>query len=278
MPIAQDRFCINRKIAPNLSIESFFRLVKKCGLNKVELRNDMPGGKVTDELSSAQLNTLTDEYGIEIVTINALQYFNLPEHRPALLKEAENMLKQAKAINCRGVILCPNCSANDRRSAEQKEQDTLDALVLLAPLFKKYQVTGLVEPLGFEISSLRSHLLTQSIIRKSAAPYKMVLDTFHYYLSDIAPAEFDAHIDINTIGLVHLSGVEEARLKSTLTDEDRIMLGEQDKLNSKQQVANLERLGYQGIYAFEPFSSQLNTWSEADIEREIHQSIAYLQN
>ncbi|WP_145591556.1 TIM barrel protein [Yersinia rochesterensis] len=278
MPIAQDRFCINRKIAPNLSIESFFRLVKKCGLNKVELRNDMLGGKVTDELSSAQLNTLADEYGIDIITINALQYFNLPEHRPALLKEAENMLKQAKAINCRGVILCPNCSANDRRSAEQKEQDTLDALVLLAPLFKKYQVTGLVEPLGFEISSLRSHLLTQSIIRKSAAPYKMVLDTFHYYLSDVAQAEFDAHIDINTIGLVHLSGVEEMRLKSALTDENRIMLSEQDKLNSKQQVANLERLGYQGIYAFEPFSSQLNTWSEADIEREIHQSIACLQN
>lgn len=278
MPIAQDRFCINRKIAPSLSIESFFCLVKKCGLNKVELRNDMLGGKVTDELSSAQLNALADEYEIEIVTINALQYFNLPEHRPALLKETENMLKQAKAINCRGVILCPNCSANDRRSAEQKEQDTVEALVLLAPLFKKYQVTGLVEPLGFEISSLRSHLLTQSIIRKSAAPYKMVLDTFHYYLSDIAQAEFDAHIDINTIGLVHLSGVEEARLKHTLTDEDRIMLSEQDKLNSKQQVANLERLGYQGIYAFEPFSSQLNTWSETDIEREIHQSIVYLQN
>ncbi|MGE4800976.1 TIM barrel protein [Yersinia hibernica] len=278
MSITQDRFCINRKIAPNLNIESFFRLVKKCGLNKVELRNDMPGGQITDGLSTAQLNTLADEYEIEVITINALQYFNLPEHGSFLLKEAESMLKQAKAIRCHGVILCPNCNANDRRSTEQKEQDTLDALILLAPLFKKYQVTGLVEPLGFNISSLRSHLLAQSIIRKSAAPYKMVLDTFHYYLSDIAQAEFDAHIDVNIIGLVHISGVEERRLKSTLTDEDRIMLSEQDKLNSKQQVANLERLGYQGIYAFEPFSSQLNTWSEADIEREIRQSIAYLQH
>ncbi|CNJ85599.1 Predicted sugar epimerase [Yersinia frederiksenii] len=276
MSIAQNRFCINRKIAPNLSIENFFRLVKKCGLNKVELRNDMASGKVTDELTTEQLNALANEY--EIVTINALQYFNLPEYRSALLQEAERMLKQAQAIHCHGVILCPNCSASDRRSAGQKEQDTLDALLLLAPLFKKYQVTGLVEPLGFGISSLRSHLLTQSIIGKSAAPYKMVLDTFHYYLSDIAQAEFDAHIDVNTIGLVHLSGVEETRLKSTLTDEDRIMLSEQDKLNSKQQVINLERLGYQGIYAFEPFSSQLNTWSEADIEREIRHSIAYLQN
>lgn len=91
-------------------------------------------------------------------------------------------------------------------------------------------------------------------------------------------AEFDAHIDVDILGLVHISGVEETRLKSTLTDEDRIMLSDHDKLNSKQQVANLERLGYQGIYAFEPFSSQLNTWSEADIEREIRQSMAYLQS
>ncbi|OWF79395.1 inosose isomerase [Yersinia rohdei] len=278
MFIAQNRLCINRKIAPNLSIERFSKLVKKCGLNKVELRNDMPSGEVTDGLTAAQLNALANEYEIEIITINALQYFNLPEHGSVLLQEAENLLKQAQAINCHGVILCPNCNASDPRSAGQKEQDTLDALLLLAPLFKKYQITGLVEPLGFEISSLRSHLLTQSIIRQSAAPYKMVLDTFHYYLSDIVQAEFDAHIDVNTIGLVHLSGVEEARLKSTLTDEDRIMLSEQDKLQSKQQVENLERLGYQGIYAFEPFSSQLTTWSEADIEREIRHSIAYLQN
>lgn len=278
MSIAQNRFCINRKIAPNLSIERFFHLVNKCGLNKVELRNDMPSRKVADELTTAHLNSLADEYDIEIVTINALQYFNLPEHSSALLQEAEEMLKQAQEIHCHGIILCPNCSANDRRSAEQKEQDTLDALLLLAPLFKKYQITGLVEPLGFDISSLRSHLLAQSIIRKSATPYKIVLDTFHYYLSDINKAEFDAHIDVNTIGLVHLSGVEETRLKSTLADEDRIMLSDKDKLNSKQQVRNLERLGYQGIYAFEPFSSQLNTWSEADIEREIRKSIAYLQN
>ncbi|CNH30188.1 Predicted sugar epimerase [Yersinia aldovae] len=278
MSIAQSRFCINRKIAPNLSIERFFHLVKKCGLNKVELRNDMAGGKVTDDLTITQLNALADEYEIEIITINALQYFNLPEQQSTLIQEAEALLKLARDINCGGIILCPNCSASDRRSAEQKEQDTLDALLLLAPLFKKYQVTGLIEPLGFGISSLRSHLLTQTIIRKSAAPYKIVLDTFHYYLSDIAQAEFDAHIDVDTIGLVHISGVEETRLKSTLTDEDRIMLSSQDKLNSKQQVANLERLGYKGIYAFEPFSSQLNIWSEADIEREIHQSIAYLQS
>ncbi len=55
MTIALHRFCVNRKIAPGLDIPAFFKMVNRLGLNKVELRNDMPGGKVTDDLSAAQV-------------------------------------------------------------------------------------------------------------------------------------------------------------------------------------------------------------------------------
>ncbi|CAI1123556.1 Predicted sugar epimerase [Serratia liquefaciens] len=277
MTIAPDRFCINRKIAPNLDLEQFFSLVKKCGLNKVELRNDMPSGKVTDNLSNDQLNALAEKYGIEIVTINALGMFNLLDDQAALLKNAEALLSQAQAIRSKALVLCPHCSAGDNRSEEQKKTDTLAALKLLAPLFRQYGVQGYVEPLGFGISSLRSSLLTQSLIRDSGAPYKIVLDTFHHYLSDVTQPEFDAQIQIDGIGLVHLSGVEDLRAKSALSDEERIMLSDKDRLESKKQVQDLEHLGYTGIYAFEPFSSQLDSWTAADIEREIRQSIALLQ-
>ncbi|EPC5392040.1 TIM barrel protein [Serratia liquefaciens] len=277
MTIAPDRFCINRKIAPNLDLEQFFSLVKKCGLNKVELRNDMPSGKVTDNLSNDQLNALAEKYGIEIVTINALGMFNLLDDQAALLKNAEALLSQAQAIRSKALVLCPHCSVGDNRSEEQKKTDTLAALKLLAPLFRQYGVQGYVEPLGFGISSLRSSLLTQSLIRDSGAPYKIVLDTFHHYLSDVTQPEFDAQIQIDGIGLVHLSGVEDLRAKSALSDEERIMLSDKDRLESKKQVQDLERLGYTGIYAFEPFSSQLDSWTAADIEREIRQSIALLQ-
>ncbi|ENG6108391.1 TIM barrel protein [Serratia liquefaciens] len=277
MTIAPDRFCINRKIAPNLDLEQFFSLVKKCGLNKVELRNDMPSGKVTDNLSNDQLNALAEKYGIEIVTINALGMFNLLDDQAALLKNAEALLSQAQAIRSKALVLCPHCSAGDNRSEEQKKTDTLAALKLLAPLFRQYGVQGYVEPLGFGISSLRSSLLTQSLIRDSGAPYKIVLDTFHHYLSDVTQPEFDAQIQIDGIGLVHLSGVEDLRAKNALSDEERIMLSDKDRLESKKQVQDLERLGYTGIYAFEPFSSQLDSWTAADIEREIRQSIALLQ-
>lgn len=277
MAIALERFCINRKIAPNLTLENFFRLVKKCGLSKVELRNDMPSGKVTDNLSNEQLNALATEFGIEVVTINALGMFNLLEDQAALLRNAEALLVQAKAIHSKAVVMCPHCSASDRRSEAQKREDTLAALRLLAPLFEQYGIAGYVEPLGFGISSLRSSLLAQAIIRDSGAPYKLVVDTFHHYLSDVAQPEFDAQIQVEQIGLVHLSGVEASLIKGALSDEERIMLSDKDRLASVTQVQNLERLGYRGIYAFEPFSSQLTTWTEGDIEREIQQSIALLQ-
>lgn len=277
MTIALERFCINRKIAPKLDLESFFRLVKRCGLNKVELRNDMPSGSVTDSLSHAQANALAAEYGIEIVTINALGQFNLLEDKAALLARAAALLAQAQALHCRALVLCPNCDASDRRSEAQKREDTLQSLQLLAPLFQQYGIAGYVEPLGFGISSLRSSLLTQALIRDCAAPYRMVLDTFHHYLSDVNQTDFDTQIQIDLIGLVHLSGVEDPMSKGALSDEQRIMLSERDRLKSQTQVQNLERLGYRGLYAFEPFSSQLDTWTEQDIEREIHQSIALLQ-
>ncbi|WP_431224606.1 TIM barrel protein [Serratia sp. L9] len=277
MAIALERFCINRKIAPNLTLEKFLHLVKNCGLSKIELRNDMPGGKVTDNLSTERLNALAAEYGIEIVTINALGIFNLLKDKSRLMENAEALLAQARAIHCKALVMCPSCNADDRRSEAQKREDTLVALQLLAPLFQQYGVEGYVEPLGFGLSSLRSSLLAQAIIGDSGIPYKIVMDTFHHYLSDVPQQDFDSQIQVENIGLVHLSGVEDPRVKGALTDEQRIMLSNKDRLASRNQVQNLERLGYQGIYSFEPFSSQLNQWTEGDIEREIRQSIALLQ-
>jgi len=49
-------------------------------------------------------------------------------------------------------------------------------------------------------------------------------------------------------------------------------------LKSKQQVQRLEERGYRGIYAFEPFSSVMDAWSEEEIAQQIKSSIAYLND
>lgn len=64
-------------------------------------------------------------------------------------------------------------------------------------------------------------------------------------------------VDIADIGLVHLSGVEDARPRENLTDDERIMLTEKDRLQTCEQIKHLEARGYQGVYAFEPFAPEL---------------------
>lgn len=269
MAIAQHRFCINRKIAPSLSIEAFFRLVNSLGLNKVELRNDLACGKVTDSLSHQQVRELAGRYGIEILTINAVYPFNRRTEQVRNL--TESLLQEAKAIGAKSLVLCP---LND--GSEVPANDTLNALRDLSPLFARYGIQGLVEPLGFPQSSLRSAAQAQTLIHDARAPFKLLIDTFHHYLYPQAEEEAD-QLNVAEIGLVHLSGVDDMRPREDLTDNERIMLTPEDRLQTCEQIKKLETRGYQGIYAFEPFAPELAGWSEDDICREIEQSIALIQ-
>lgn len=266
MTIDRQRFCINRKVALNLDIEHFFKLVQRIGLNKVEIRNDMPSGKVTDDLSREQVRDLADNYGLEIITINAIYPFNQLDARTLALTEA--LLQDAQGVGAKALVLCPLNDGTPIPAAQ-----TLNAIKQLTPLFRQYGVQGLIEPLGFRQSSLRSAVQAQALIREAGSPFKILLDSFHHYLYEKAEQEFSANININGIGLVHLSGVEDARPRETLVDEDRFMLTDKDVMDNIDQVRRLERLGYKGIYSFEPFSSTLANWGEDEIEKQINHSI-----
>lgn len=270
MAIDPSRFCINRKIAPALSIDAFFQLVSRLGLHKVELRNDMKSGSVTDNLPHQQVRKLAEEHGLEIVTINALYPFNRIDNE--LLDRAEDLLQTAQGIGAGALVMCP---LNDGTKISAEE--TQKALSTLAPLFARYGVSGLVEPLGFPISSLRSAGLAQRLIAQAEVPFKILLDSFHHHLYEGAEQDFTQGIDVSQIGLVHLSGVVDTRPVKELTDDQRLMLHPEDRLNSVWQVQRLERMGYRGDYAFEPFSPAMENWQAADIEREIRQSLALLQ-
>ncbi|KGD71338.1 TIM barrel protein [Pantoea vagans] len=269
--ISNARFCVNRKIAPSLSIPQFFKLVSQLGIHNVELRNDMPGGHVTDDLSGDEVKALARESGIRIVTINALYPFN--QLNEEVLQRARQLLSDAQAVGAESLVLCPLNDGTPISAA-----DTISALKTLAPLFADAGIQGLVEPLGFPQSSLRSATQAQTLIREAGVPFRLLIDTFHHHLFEDAEQTFEQEIDIQQIGLVHLSGVTDPRPVSELTDEERIMLSADDRLRSKQQVERLEKMGYTGLYAFEPFSSVMNSWQEADISREIRNSIQLLNH
>ncbi len=235
------------------------------------MRNDLPGGKILDDSSPEGVSALAGKYGIEILTINAVQKFNLSSVLDLVYEETLKMLKTASAIECEAIVLCPNNDVDDTRTQEQLYSETVAALQKLAPLFEENGIVGLVEPLGFEECSLRSKETAVRAIEESGYDgYKLVHDTFHHYLSP------DEHFYPAHTGLVHISGVGTNIPKNQIRDEQRILIDSQDIMSNKDQIKVLEAGGYSGIYSFEPFSAEVQNMSLDTLKESIKESLSFI--
>ncbi len=275
--IKKSKFSLNRIIYPKLKLENFFKLVKDLDLDKIELRNDLPGGKIIDGYTPEQLKELLKKYGVEILTINALQKFNLAAVLPETIKELKKLINLSQSIGCKAIVLCPNNDVNDKRNQEEIFKETVKALKSFGPLFQDSGIQGYLEPLGFEECSLRSLIIAMKAIQESNYPvYKIVHDTFHHH---IGPDTFDTienDYDISYTGLVHISGVECNISVEEYRDNHRVLVTEQDRLQNKEQIELLLKLGYAGNISFEPFSKTIQEMEIEKIKSAINHSIEYI--
>ena len=275
--IKRSRIGLNRIIYPKLKLEDFHKFTKDLGLNKIELRNDLPGGKIIDGYTPGQLKELSKKYGVEILTINALQKFNLAEILPETIKELKKLINLSLSIGCKAIVLCPNNDVNDKRNSEEIFEETVKALKSFGPLFKDSGLWGYLEPLGFEECSLRSIVTVMKAIQESGyTVYKIVHDTFHHH---IGPDTFEIiknDYDISYTRLVHISGVECNIPVEKYRDNHRVLVTEQDRLQTKEQIALLLKLGYKGDISFEPFSKTIQEMEVEKIKSAINNSIEYI--
>ncbi|GAG71483.1 unnamed protein product [marine sediment metagenome] len=263
--IKRSKISLNRIIYPKLKLEDFFKFTKNLDLNKIELRNDLPGGKIIDSYTPGQLKELSKKYGVEILTINALQKFNLAAILPETIKELKKLINLSLSIGCKAIVLCPNNDVNDKRGSEEIFKETVKALKSFGPLFKDSGLWGYLEPLGFEECSLRSIVTAMKAIRESDYPvYKIVHDTFHHHLGPDTFDTIENHYDISYTGLVHISGVECNIPVEEYRDNHRVLVTEQDRLQTKEQIELLLKLGYKENISFEPFSKLYKKWKLKD--------------
>jgi len=275
--IKRSRISLNRIIYPKLKLEDFFKFVKDLGLNKIELRNDLSGGKIIDGYTPGQLKELSLKYGVEILTINALQKFNLAAILPEIIKEVKKLINLSLSIGCNAIVLCPNNDVNDKRGSEEIFEETVKALKSFGPLFQDSGMQGYLEPLGFEECSLRSLVTAMKAIQKSGYPvYKIVHDTFHHHLGPNTFDTIENDYDISYTGLVHISGVECNIPVEEYKDEYRVLVSEQDRLQNKEQIELLLKLGYKGNISFEPFSKTIQEMEIEKIKTAIDRSIEYI--
>lgn len=272
------RFALNRILCPGLELEEFFRLTADLQLGKVELRNDLPGGRILDELPPEGVVDLCNQYGIQIITINALQKFNVASLRSQLIDELRELIRVARSIRCPALVLCPNNDVTDSRAANQIRTDTVAALKAFAPIFTDSGITGLVEPLGFRESSLDSVTAAMEMIEESGhLNYRIVHDTFHHRLGPDTEEILELKYDIAYTGLVHVSGVESEMPPEQYRDGERGLVGAADKLDSRGQIELLLRLGYSKDISYEPFSEKVQHLSVNELKRDLGASLRYLR-
>jgi 2-keto-myo-inositol isomerase len=247
-------------------------------VNKVELRNDLPGAGIIDEYSPEQVKELSEKYGIRIITINALQHFNVNSLLPALLKELQELLRLSISIDCGAIVLCPHNNVKDGRSSEQCFKETVEALKEFAPFFAEHGLMGYVEPLGFEESSLRSLVTAMKAIQESGYEehYRIVYDTFHHHIGPDSLESLGNEYDVSYTGLIHVSGVESEIPTSQYRDAHRLLIEAADKLKSREQIEKLVALGYEGAISFEPFAEDIQQMELEDLKTAINESIEYI--
>ena len=127
-----------------MKLDDFLKFTKDLGLNKIELRNDLPGGKIIDGYTPGQLKELSKKYGVEILTINALQKFNLAAILPETIQELKKLINLSLSIGCKAIVLCPNNDVNDKRNSEEIFKETVKALTQLHHNPPKYSKNTLL--------------------------------------------------------------------------------------------------------------------------------------
>jgi 2-keto-myo-inositol isomerase len=245
-------YALNHMAAPRKTFAELVELATALGLDQVEIRNDLPGVPISDGTPPARLREQAAAAGVRILSINALQRFN--DWNDQRAGEAATLARYARNCGAQALVLCPVNDVGYRLSDSERLRNLRHALRALAPILAEAGIVGLVEPLGFEQSSLRLKADAIAAIEELQLGdrFRLVHDTFHHYLAG------EARMFPEWTGLVHISGVDDEQLpRGRMRDEHRVLVDGNDVLGNIAQIIALME-GYDGPYSFEPFAASVH--------------------
>lgn len=256
------RFALNHITTPALSVEDFFALARRLGITEVEIRNDTPD--VVGSVAPEAVKDAAAKAGVTLISINALYPFNV--WSGDLPARAVALADYAQAAGAQALVMCP---INDGTPVARA--DLVTALTAMAPILRDRGLTGLVEPLGFPISSLRTKAEAAAAIDEAggADVYRLVHDTFHHTLAG------ETEVFPERTGIVHISGVVDPGVAvDAMLDPHRVLVDAADRLENLPQIRRLLALGFDGPFSFEPFAPEVQAL--ADPEAALRASMAHV--
>ena len=244
-------FALNHMTAPNLDWQAFIDLSADLGCVGVEFRNDLAGPLFGGE-DPAFVGAAARVKGLRFLALAEVKMFN--DWSDAKRAEAESLMQIAVAAGAEAVSLIPR---NDGVATDRAQSRAVMTVALreLLPMLRAHGLRAMVEPLGFEVCSLRYKSDLVDVIESLGGTdtYKIVHDTFHHHLAGGGPI-FPHHT-----GIVHISGVTDPTVTvADMRDGHRVLVDAADRLGNIAQIAALQEQGYTGPISFEPFAASVH--------------------
>lgn len=249
-------FALNHMTAPRLSYGSFLDLAASLGCVGVEFRNDL-GRPLYEGAAPAAVKAAAAAKGLRILALAEVKMFN--DWSDTKRAEAEALMQIAVASGAEAVSLIPR---NDNVGTENGVRQKALRLALgeLLPMLRAHGLMAMVEPLGFEICSLRSKAEAVEAIEAvgGADTYRLVHDTFHHHLAG------GGRLFPEYTGIVHVSGVTDPSVAvADMRDGNRVLVDADDRLGNVTQIRALLDAGYTGPISFEPFAPSVHALDDA---------------
>jgi 2-keto-myo-inositol isomerase len=262
-------FALNHMTAARMSYVQLLDTAAALGCIGVEVRNDLLQ-PLFDGMAPAEAGALARSKGLRILAVAEVKRFN--DWSDDKATEALALMKIAQAAGAEAVSLIPR---NDNLGMGNGERQAAlrVALKALLPMLDDHGLTGMVEPLGFEICALRYKSEAVEAIDAIGAKgrFKLVHDTFHHTLAH-GGDYFPEHT-----GIIHISGVVDQTVTlGQMTDAHRILVDGADRLGNVDQVAQLEGLGFVGPVSFEAFAPQVH--ASATAQADLAASIQFIRD
>lgn len=249
------QLALNQMTVPNLEFEAFLDLAAQLDCVGVEARNDL-GRPLYDGIAASLAGEKIRSRGLLLLGVSQIYPFNDWD------SEREHVVRSLVALaadaGSKTISLIPRNDGTGLGNGERQAKLRL-ALRSILPILQDADLVGLVEPLGFGRSSLRSKdELVQMISSLGAeANLKIVHDTFHHTIAG------GGAIYPECTGIVHISGVVDPKLSlGEMEDEHRILVNSQDRLGNIEQITTFLSAGYAGAFSFESFAPEVHALVE----------------
>jgi 2-keto-myo-inositol isomerase len=248
-------FALNHMTCPNLGWKDFLALAADLGCVGVEFRNDL-SGPLFGGADPAVVGAVIRKHGLRFLALAEVKMFN--DWSDAKAAETEALMKIAVAAGAEAISLIPR---NDGVATDRADSRRVTEVALreILPMLKAHGLKAMVEPLGFEVCSLRYKDVLADVIDAvgGVGTYFMVHDTFHHALAGGGP------IFADLTGIVHVSGVKDSIYVNDMRDPHRVLVDADDLLGNVAQIRALRAAGFKGAISYEPFAPSVHALANA---------------